>query len=63
MIPEQVVAARLAGELGFDVDAVEVLVGGQQNHAVRMRGPAVDAVIRFARDVSRLTMDPFDVEQ
>jgi aminoglycoside phosphotransferase (APT) family kinase protein len=63
MISEQGVARRLAAELGFDIDAVEVLIGGQQNHAVRVRGPAVDAVIRFARDVSRLTMDPFDVEQ
>ncbi len=63
MTTEQGVAARLAAELGFEVDAVEVLTGGQQNHAVRLRGPATDAVIRFARDVSRLTMDPFDVEQ
>ena len=56
-------AVALAAELGFGADSVEVLVGGNQNHAVRLRTSTSDVVLRFARDTDRLTMDPFDVEQ
>ena len=56
-------AVALADELGFGADTVEVLAGGNQNHAVRLRSRTSDVVLRFARDTRRLTMDPFDVEQ
>jgi hypothetical protein len=53
----------LADELGFGADTIEVLAGGNQNHAVRLRTRSSDVVLRFARDTNRLTMDAFDVEQ
>lgn len=53
----------MANEMGIAVDTAEVLVGGNQNHVVRIRGPRGDVVLRFARDTTRLTMDPFDVEE
>ncbi|GAA3689663.1 hypothetical protein GCM10022204_00410 [Microlunatus aurantiacus] len=66
MDPAATVAATaraLGAELGFGADSVEVLVGGNQNHVVRLRTAVSDVVLRYARDTDRLTMDPFDVEQ
>lgn len=56
-------AVELAIRLGFGVETVDVLPGGNQNHVVRVRGPVTDVVVRFARDPAGLTSDPFDIEQ
>lgn len=55
-------ARAVALSLGIQVDQATELIGGNQNHVVRVRGGGRDVVVRFAKDENRAVVDPFDVE-
>ncbi|WP_344751452.1 aminoglycoside phosphotransferase family protein [Gryllotalpicola koreensis] len=55
-------SAAIARSLGISVEQATELDGGNQNHVVRVRGGRRDVVVRFAKDDTRMLVDPFDVE-